>query len=71
MAFVNCNTVLTYPPNHTELYLVGNRYLAPTGRADHVEGEVTQYDKESGRVVLLTDDGEIWSGYEYQLESIY
>ena len=50
--------------------MIGQRYSAPINRADHAEGVVTKYDEDTGLVTLISDDGEEWSGYEYQLETI-
>ncbi|GHG07886.1 hypothetical protein [Thalassotalea marina] len=50
--------------------MIGERFLAPINRADTVEGIVTSYNEDSGFVTLITDDGESWKGYEYQLETI-
>ena len=50
--------------------MVGERFLAPINLADSVEGMINSYNEDSGFVTLITDDGESWKGYEYQLESI-
>tara|TARA_B110001454_G_C12679657_1_gene417436 strand:+ start:667 stop:822 length:156 start_codon:yes stop_codon:yes gene_type:complete len=50
--------------------MVGDRFVAPISLADTVEGVVTSYNEDSGFVTLITDDGESWKGYEYQLETI-
>mgnify|MGYP000740052940 CR=1 FL=1 len=50
--------------------LIGERFMAPTSNADFVEGVITLFDNDSGKVVLTTDDGDRWKGYEYQLESL-
>ena len=50
--------------------MLGERFLAPVDRANHVEGIITSYNEDTGFVTLFTDDGESWKGYEYQLEPI-
>jgi len=50
--------------------VIGERFTAPTGYADFVEGVVTFFDSDSGKVILTTDDGDSWQGYEHQLESL-
>ena len=50
--------------------MLGQRFLAPINGVDFVEGIITHYNEESGFVCLITDDGESFRGYEYQLEPI-
>jgi hypothetical protein len=50
--------------------MLGKRFSAPINQVDTIEGIVTSYDDNTGSVSLLTDDGDIFHGYEYQLESI-
>ena len=50
--------------------MLGQRFLAPVSNIDMVEGIVTSYNEDTGFVTLITDDGESFSGYEYQLETI-
>lgn len=50
--------------------MLGKRFLAPVSIADFVEGVITSHNEDSGLVILTTDDGEYWNGYEYQLETI-
>ena len=50
--------------------MIGETFHAPINRADYIEGTVTAYNEDSGRVTIETDEGEVWSGYEYQLESL-
>ena len=50
--------------------VIGQRFLAPIDSLDYVEGLVTHYNEDSGFVTLITDEGECFKGYEYQLESL-
>lgn len=50
--------------------MIGKVFLAPIDRANLVEGEITCYVQETGQVILRTIDGEEWTGFEHQLESI-
>lgn len=50
--------------------MIGERFLAPIDSVDYVEGLVTHYNEDSGFVTLITDEGECFKGYEYQLESL-
>jgi hypothetical protein len=70
MEFTHTNIKLTFECNPQEIAseLEGKRFLAPTCRSGYVEGVITKYDEDTGRVTLLTDDGDLWQGYEYQLE---
>ena len=49
--------------------LVEKRFSAPINNADLVEGTITDYDVDTGYVSLTTDEGEVFYGYEYQLEN--
>jgi hypothetical protein len=70
MEFTHTNITLTLEadPQELSLELEGKRFLAPTSRSGYVEGVITKYDADTGRVTLLTDDDDLWHGYEYQLE---
>ena len=48
--------------------MIGQRFTIPLNLCDSVEGIVIKYDEDSGKVVLMSDDGEKLEGYEYQLE---
>lgn len=50
--------------------MIGKVFFAPIDIANLVEGEVTHYVQETGRVTLRTIDGEEWVGFEHQLEPI-
>lgn len=50
--------------------MIGERFLAPIDSLDYVEGLVTHYNEDSGFVTLITDEGECFKGYEYQLEPV-
>ena len=48
--------------------LVGEFFSAPTGIADNVDGVVVAHNTETGHVTLATEEGQLWHGYEHQLE---
>ena len=50
--------------------MIGQRFFAPINALDYVEGIVTHYNEDSGFVTLITDEGDCFKGYEYQLEPI-
>jgi hypothetical protein len=50
--------------------VLGKRFLAPINRCDYVEGIVTHVNVDSGYVTLITDEGEVFKGYEYQLQPV-
>lgn len=50
--------------------MLGERFIAPTSLSETIEGVITYYDEESGAITIITDDGDKYNGYEYQLESV-
>ena len=50
--------------------MIGQRFFAPINALDYVKGIVTHYNEDSGFVTLITDEGDCFKGYEYQLEPI-
>lgn len=61
--------------NHRNLCDIAVKWLkrpnSSAGHACHVAvSEVASYDEATGHVTLMADDGELWKGYDYQLEAI-
>ena len=50
--------------------MIGQVVLAPLNSADQVEGIVTSYNEDNGKVTVFTANQEVFIGYEYQLEFV-
>lgn len=50
--------------------MVALRCLFQLNEIDTEESLITHYNQGSGFVVVMTDDGESFKGYEYQIELI-
>lgn len=50
--------------------MIGETFFVPTSIGSGVEGVVIDYEEDTGRVSIETDEKEILHGFEYQLESL-
>lgn len=50
--------------------MIGCFVSCPISEADWVEGRVTSFDEDSGRITIKDECGETYTGYEYQCEII-
>jgi hypothetical protein len=49
---------------------IGRAVEFPLDIAGHETGVIETYDEDSGAVTVKAEDGEVFNGYEYQLEYI-
>lgn len=49
---------------------IGQLIFIPTAHGVALEATVEAYHEETGLIIAVDDDGELWEGFEYQVETL-
>ena len=50
--------------------LLNKKVTVPTGISCSIDGTVIFENEDTGKIIVLGDDGNTWHGFEYQIEHI-